>query len=122
MPAIAFSLLLLVSAFAGQDAPKRLELKAGGPAVIVKGEVIKGKDVVYVFAAKAGQKFSGRITRKDGNTGFEVSDPDGQGLPEEEYDFNTGLNGTLPKTGDYKVIVSTFETRASQYTISLKVF
>ena len=116
--------LLAGSINAGQESnsPKRIEIKAGGPAVTLEGTVSKSKEMVYVFSAKAGQKFTGRITKKDGNTGFDVTDPSGEGLPEEENDFNTGLTGTLPKTGDYKINVSTFETRASKYTLVVRVY
>ena len=122
------TLLLLTSSFRPvcpaqeSDNPKRIELKAGGPAVTLEGSVSKAKEAVYVFSAKAGQKFTGRITRKDGNTGFDVTDPSGEALPEEENDFNTRLTGTLPKTGDYKINVSTFETRDSKYTLVVRVY
>jgi hypothetical protein len=109
---------------AGQESnnPKRIELKAGAPAVTLEGAVKKSKEMVYVFSAKAGQKFTGCITKKDGNTGFDIIDPSGDGLPEEENDFNTRLTGTLPKTGDYKITVSTFETRDSKYTLIVRVY
>jgi hypothetical protein len=115
---------LACSIHAGQEAanPKRIEIKAGGPAVTLTGSVSKSKEMVYVFSAKAGQKFNGRITQKDGNTGFDVTAPSGDGLPEEENDFNTKLTATLPKTGDYKIAVSTFETRDSKYTLVVRVY
>ena len=116
--------LLALPALGGQEAgnPKRIEIKASGPAVTLTGTVNKSKEVVYVFSAKGGQKFTGRITQKDGNTGFDVTDPSGDGLPEEENDFNTKLTATLPKTGDYKISVSTFETRDSRYTLVVRVY
>lgn len=108
---------------ASQDAkpPKRIDLKPGGPALIVEGEVKKGNEVEYVFKANAGQKFSARFIKKMGNTGFAVNDPDGQGLPEEEHDFNTVLRGSLEKTGDYKIIVSSFETSVCKYSLSVRI-
>jgi hypothetical protein len=60
---------------------------------------------------KAGRKFSGRITKKDGNTGFGVADPDGDGLLEEDFDFKQRLTGSMVKDGDYKITVTTFESR-----------
>jgi hypothetical protein len=94
----------------------------GGPAVTLEGAVSKSKEMVYIFSAKDGQKFTGRITKKDGNTGFDVTDPNGDALPEEEYDFNTRLTASLPKSGDYKINVSTFETRDSKYTLVVRVY
>jgi len=124
-PLIALIIFLPVGPIdAGQESggPKRIELKSGGPAVTLTGAVRKSKEVVYIFGAKAGSKFTGRITQKDGNTGFEVTDPNGDALPEEEYDFNTRLTGSLAKTGDYKITVSTFETRDSKYTLVAGVY
>jgi hypothetical protein len=78
--------------------------------------------VAYVFSARAGQKFDGRLIKKAGNIGFEITNPAGEPLAEEEYDFNVKLKGSLDKTGDYKIIVATFETKPSKYTLSIKVY
>src|SRR5690349_9701363 len=94
--AISFSTAAMVAS-QEPSSPKRIQLKPGGPAVVLEGKVGKNEQTVYVFSAKAGQKFNGRITKKDGNTGFAVTDPDNAPLPEEEYDFNTSLNGSLKK-------------------------
>jgi len=123
-PFVLISVVLsasLIAAGQKSSTPKRIELKAGAPAIVLEGEVVKGRDVEYVFSGKAGQKFAGRFTRKDGNTGFEVTDPDGQALPEEEFDFNTSLKGTLEKTGEYKIMVATFETKPSKYALAVRI-
>ena len=121
---LSITLLLLVCfPVAAQQAPTdplRIQASSKDP-VTLKGEVTQGREVVYVFNAKAGQKFSGRLTKKAGNTGFNVTDPEGQGLPEEEYDFNTSLTGRLEKTGDYKITVSTFENRPSSFTLVIRI-
>jgi hypothetical protein len=57
--------------------------------------------VVYVSEAKAGRRFSGRITRQSGDAGFAVTDPGGEALPEEEFDVNTSLRGSLTKSGPH---------------------
>ena len=119
---LAFLSTALIHAGQQTASPKRIEIKAGGPAVTIQGAVSKSKEAVYVFSAKAGQKFTGRITQKDGNTGFDVTDPSGESLPEEEYDFNTRLTATLPKAGDYRITVSSFETRDSRYTLVVRVY
>src|SRR6266498_2499203 len=98
--ALALSFLLLslpVLAQAESGAPQRLEVRPGGPARIIKGQIRGRKEVVYIFRAKAGQKFSGRITRQTGDASFDVTDPDGEALPEEEFEVNTNLKGSLTK-------------------------
>jgi hypothetical protein len=122
------SLLLLfsstISARQEPDKPKRIEVKAGGPAVILSGEVAKDKDAVYVFSAKAGQKFSGGLTKRDGSVGFVVTDLKGDPLIGEEFDYNTSLKGSFEKTGDYKIIVTVAETNShnSKYILSVRVY
>ncbi|MGC9966749.1 MAG: hypothetical protein ABSE08_15195 [Syntrophobacteraceae bacterium] len=118
-------LLLLWSPVAARQAPgdtRIIKAIPKGPAVTLTGIVTKDKEVVYVLSSGAGLKFNGRLTKKTGNTGFNVTDPDGLGLPEEECDFNTSLTGSLEKTGDYKVTVTTFEDRASPYALVIRVY
>jgi len=119
-------LILIAGTFAltGQTggAPKRIELVQGGPPVTLDGSVTEGKEVFYVFQAKAGTKFNGQLIKKGGNVGFGVDDPEGNGLPEEEYDFNSKLTGSVVKAGDYKITVATFEKRPTQFTLVVKVY
>jgi hypothetical protein len=103
-------------------APVRIEFKPGGPPVTVEGDVARGKEGLFVFAGKAGQKFSGHLTTTSGSAGFAVDDADGQGLPEEELDFNTNLTGSLTKTGDYKISVATFDPRRVHFTLTARVY
>jgi hypothetical protein len=100
---------------------RRIEIKAGAPAIVLSGVVQKGKDVAYVFKSEAGRKLEGRLTRKAGNIGFWVTDRSGDPLPEEEFDFNTHLKGSLTKSGDYRITVSTFEKRPSKFVLSVRV-
>jgi hypothetical protein len=102
--------------------PTRIQLKPGGPVVIVEGDVERDKEALFVFQATAGLKFSGHLTTKGGKAGFEVDDADGKGLPEEEFDFNTNLTGTLQKAGDYKIAVATFDTRRVHFTLTMRVY
>jgi hypothetical protein len=97
-------------------------VRAGGPAQILKGEIRGRKEVVYVFQAKAGQRFSGLIKRQSGDASFSVTDPDGEALPEEEFDVNTNLRGTLTKSGDYRITVNTVNVANSKYTLSVRVY
>jgi ribosomal protein L35AE/L33A len=117
----SLSAFLLVASLAMAAEPKRIALKPGAPAVTLDGEVAVGKDVVFVFQARAGMKFDGRITRKSGNAGFAVTGPGGKELPEEEFDFNTKLTGTLEKESDYQIAVTSPENRAIQFTLVVRI-
>lgn len=49
-----------------------------------------------------------------------MTDPDGEALPEEEFDFNQSLRGSLVKTGLYKINVTTLEGPPSRYTLTVR--
>jgi len=121
-----FLLLLLLSPLLVRaqtnSAPTRIQVKRGGPAVTIEGDVERDKEAFFVFQAKASSKFSGHLTTKSGKAGFAVDDPDGNGLPEEEFDFNTNLTGSLKKTGDYKITVATFDSRPVHFTLTVRVY
>lgn len=73
-------------------------------------------------AGKSGPTFSGHLTTKSGKAGFSVDDSAGNGLPEEEFDFNADLTGTLDKTGDYKITVATFDPRRVHFSLTVRVY
>jgi len=102
--------------------PTRIQVRAGGPAVALEGDVEKDKEVVFIFHARAGLKFRGLLKTKSGKAGFAVDDADGKGLPEEEFDFNTSLVGSLQKTSDYKISIATFEPRRVHFTLTVRVY
>ena len=118
----ALSFVLLCLTALAQIEPQRIEVRAGGPARITRGEIRGRREVVYVFKARGGQRFAGRITRHTGDASFAVTDPDGEALPEEEFDVNTNLKGSLKKDGDYKITVNTVNTQNSKYSLSVRVY
>jgi hypothetical protein len=119
---LALSFVLLGLTALGQVEPQRINVRAGGPARITKGEIRDRVEVVYVFKGRSGQKFSGRIKRHSGDASFAVTDPDGEALPEEEFDVNTNLKGSLKKNGDYKITVNTVNTQNSTYSLSVRLY
>ena len=101
--------------------PIRIELKPGAPATIIKGKVEAGRGVAYRFQTKAGSKFEGMLTVGSGDPWLEISDPDGTELPEEEFEQNRKLKGSLVKTGDYTLVVQTYLSKTATYTLNLRV-
>jgi hypothetical protein len=102
--------------------PTRIQVRPGGPAVTLEGDLEKGKEAMFVFRAKAGLKFNGHLAAKSGKAGFAVDDADGKGLPEEEFDFNTDLTCRLEKAGEYKISVATFEQHRVHFTVIIRVY
>jgi len=113
-------LLFAAPAFA-QQPPERIHPIAGGRNVALEGRVARGSEAVYVFSAAAGSTLTCRIASKAGAAGFAVTDEEGQVLPEEEVDFNQHLTGTLENDGDYRITVSTFETRPTPYRLTVRI-
>ncbi len=113
-------LLFAAPAFAEQP-PERIRVVPGGAALVLEGKVARGGDIVYIFSAAAGLTFIGRITSKANKAGFAVTGAEGRALPEEEFDFNQHLTGTLEKAGDYRIAVSTFETEPIPYKLTVRV-
>jgi len=117
---LILTLLLAAPAFA-QQAPERIHPVPGGRNVTLEGKVARGSKAVYVFSASAGSIVTCRIASKAGAAGFAVTDEEGRALPEEELDFNQHLAGTLEIEGDYRITVSTFETRPTPYKLTVRV-
>ena len=115
-------LLLGLSLVHAETGPQRIEMRAGGPPLIIKGEIRGRKEVVYVFKGERGQKFSGRIKSQTGDASFAVTDPDGDALPEEEFDVNVSLEGSLKKSGDYKITINTVNSQDSKYSLSVRIY
>ena len=111
------TLILLCALFA-----QTIELKPGAPAITVEGDASKGKDATFHFQGKAGSKFSAHMTSRASKAGFEITGPNGEGIPEAEYDFNADLKGTLPVTGEYKINVATFEVRPVHFKLTVRVY
>jgi hypothetical protein len=113
---------ILLRAQTNSASTRIVDVKPGGPAVTLEADVENGKDVFFVFQAKSGLKFSGHLATKSGTAGFAVDDPGGKGLPEEEFDFNTDLTGSLEKTGDYKISVATFDPHRVHFILIVRVY
>jgi hypothetical protein len=88
----------------GKAEPLRIEFKHRSTATI--SDKISGtQEAEYVFMARKGQRLTIKLTSVPTRSAvFDLKAPENADLG-LEYDANYNYNGTLPKTGDYLIIV-----------------
>lgn len=113
-----------LGAFAiGRDGiTKRVKFAKGRNSITLSNAVIRGERDTYILGAKAGQRISVRVTALEKNAAFQIEGPDGGYLEGAgEMDDATSFSGTLPATGDYRIVVGGTRGNASyKLTISIR--
>ena len=85
---------------------KRVRFAKGKHSATLTGSVVRGDRDTYILGARGGQTINIRISSTEKNAVFQVEGPDGEHLAGAgEGDEATLLSGTLPESGDYKIIV-----------------
>ncbi len=76
----------------------------------------------YVLGAKSGQRMTVKVTALENNAAFQIKGPDGDYLEGAgEMDDATNLTVTLPRSGDYRIIVGGTRGNASyKLTVSIR--
>ncbi len=100
---------------------KRISFKAGESSATVSDSVVRGERSIYVIGAKSGQTMSIDITSLEDNAVFQIKTPGGKFLADAgDGDDATVWDGTLPASGDYKIIVGGTRGNASfKLTVSI---
>jgi len=87
---------------------RKIRFKPGNKATLIKGATARGELVVYSLSAWADQKMFVKITSSDDNAVFQIY-PGSEGkeaLPGAEEGADARQwSGSLPVTGDYKIVV-----------------
>jgi len=116
--------LLLVTATSDALAQKRVKFPPGRTTVILKGKTTGGPSesggmnpVTYVLRAKRGQQMILHLTSAKKNAVFGVYAP---GMELMEGVGGVDWSGTLPKTGDYEIMVFP-EDEATDTTFTLEI-
>lgn len=107
----------------GKAEPARVEFKRGAHSIAINGTVRGDEQAEYVLAARKGQKLIIKLTSIPSRSSvFQLLGPDNDTLG-LEYDANYNYSGTLPKTGDYFIIVArpTKSKGTSKYRLSIAV-
>lgn len=110
-------------AAAGRDGiTKRIRFARGKSSVTLSNSVVRGDRDTYILSAKAGQRMTVSVTALENNAAFQIEGPGGEFVEGAgELDDATRVAVTLPKTGDYRIIVGGTRGNASyKLTISIR--
>lgn len=99
--------LLALTMGADQDTTRRIRFARGASSAVVEGAVLRGERAVYLVGARAGQQMRVRVVSPEENAVFQLhSPPRGATLRGAgETDDAKAWSGTLPRTGDYRIVV-----------------
>lgn len=101
---------------------KRVKFAKGKSSVTLSNAVIRGEQDTYILGAKAGQRMTVKVTALENNAAFQIKGPNGDYLEGAgEMDDATSVTGTLPRNGDYHIIVGGTRGNASyKLTVSIQ--
>ncbi len=121
-PVLPAVLLALALGAAAQDTTRRIRFARGSSSAVVEGAVPRGERAVYLVGARAGQQMRVRVVSPENNAVFQLhSPPKGAALRGAgETDDATAWSGTLPRSGDYRVVVGGTRGNAS-YTLHVAI-
>jgi hypothetical protein len=97
-------------------ATERLSFAEGSTSANVKGGLVRGDRKIYLLTANQGQKMTLNVTSPEKNAVYDLVSPDGKVLQQETSQGSV----TLPKSGDYQVILSGTRGNAS-YNLTVEI-
>ena len=104
---------------------ERIQFKPGASSAIANGRISGGERKTFVLGARAGQTMTIKVIDggKNNDVVFYIIAPDGShpmGDGEGEG-YDSGWSGALQKNGDYKIVVSTIESKNTPFKIQVAV-
>ncbi|HSP61498.1 MAG TPA: hypothetical protein VLQ90_00795 [Pyrinomonadaceae bacterium] len=105
--AVLVSLFLLLSAAVLAQAVRRIRFPAGRTTVVLKGTLRGSADVTYLLRASKGQTLTAHLSvPRNEYASLLINDPAGTRLTNNKgEDASDDYSVTLPRTGDYKLVV-----------------
>lgn len=105
---------------------ERIRFNAGASSATVSGTAVGGEEKTYVLGAKAGQTMTVKITENSqyNDVVFHIVAPDGSfpmGSDGESASYDTAWSGRLPKSGDYKIVIGTIESKKANFRLSVSI-
>lgn len=119
---IAVALLVSVAAEPiAKGVKRRVKFPRGASGVTLKGSVVRGDRDEYLLGAGKGQTMTVKITSVEDNAVFQIYAPNGRALEgADEGEDAMEWNGTLPRAGDYRIVVGGTRGNAS-YSLSIEI-
>jgi hypothetical protein len=109
---------------------ERIQFKPGASSATVGGTAVGGEEKTYLVGARAGQTMSVKITENSqyNDVVFHIVAPDGsfpmgtngEGV-DEQSEISTAWSGKLPKTGDYKIVIGTIESKKANFKMLVSI-
>ncbi|GMU58116.1 MAG: hypothetical protein AMXMBFR33_72620 [Candidatus Xenobia bacterium] len=96
---------------------EEIRFRPGADSATVQGAVIRGERDTYTIGAGEGQKIWIRLTSLESNAVFDLYSPGEEPLGESEA---TQLEGRLPESGTYRIVVSPSRGNA-EYTLKVTI-
>lgn len=103
------------------DTAERIRFPKGASSATVPGKITEGRSVSYLIGARAGQTMEIKVVNGGANKDvvFDVIAPDGTRLGGDRmYD---DWSRKLPKSGNYLIQVSTFETENTSFKLKVTI-
>jgi hypothetical protein len=108
----------------------QIRFKPGASSAIVGGTAVGGEEKTYLVGARAGQTMTVKIAENSqyNDVVFHIVAPDGsfpmgtngEGV-DEQSEISTTWSGKLPKTGDYKIVIGTIESKKANFKMSVSI-
>ena len=101
---------------------KRVRFARGKSSATLSGAVIRGDQDTYILGASRRQNMTVKITSLEKNAVFQIETPGGDYLENAgEMDDAMNWSGTLPESGDYRIIVGGTRGNATyKLTVSIR--
>ena len=119
---ILLTVSLVFGGITKADQTKRIKFAKGKSSATVGGAVLRDEVHYYLVKVNKGQKMTVKISALEKNASFRIINPSGEYLEGAgELDDPTNWNGTIPKSGDYKIEVAPNRGNATyRLTVSIK--
>lgn len=119
---LSVSLLLVTIPLAAQNKKgnlHRVKFERGSASTIIKGAIRNWSEEVYVLEARQGQTMivNLRPVPRDADMTLNIEAPNGKSLNNRD----DGWTGKLPATGDYKLYITTINSKTAQFTLEITI-
>ena len=120
--ALLLAVVLISASMTQADETRRIRFARGKSSATHDYAVLRDEVITYLVRAGDGQQMTVDITAVEGNAVFTIQSPSGEFLDGAgEMDDQTLWSGSLPESGDYKIVVASARGNADyRLTVSIK--